>query len=116
MTEADMQVNQGGRGFDDYLISTLGGLVMGSVVWAALVGLVGAIKDAAPPGINLGELIAKLQITLPPSIDLSNVTIVIPLPTAGPWGTILNLAFLVAPVLAGLGAWVFFYRKLMRMD
>ena len=116
MTEADMGAKQGSRGFEDWLISTLGGLVMGTIVWAVMVALVGIIKDAAPPGINLDQFFSKIQITLPPSIDLSQVNIVIPLPSTGYWPTILNVVFVAVPILVGLGAWVLFYRKLSRME
>lgn len=110
--ESEIQVVEPPPQLNDYLISVLGGLVLGVTAWAFAFGVVAVIQAAAPPGINILDSISALKLVPPPGIDLSQITITIPLPKFNGIGYI----FLAIPILFGLLVGWIGYRKVLEMD
>jgi len=110
--ESEMQIESSSNNFSDHFISFLGGLVVGSVAWAAGFALVTFIKASAPPGLNLLETLTSMKLVPPPGIDLSNINIVIPLPGS----PAINIAFVVVPLLFGAVVALISYKRILNLD
>lgn len=110
--ESEIQAIEPERHLDDHIISLFGGLVFGSTAWALAFGLVAIIKAAATKGINVLDVITDVKLVPPPGIDLSNINISFTLPES----QILDIAFIVIPILFGVVvAWIS-YRKILNLE
>ena len=121
--ESEIQAVEPAPRLDDYLISVLGGFVMGVTAWALAFGVFAVIQAAAPPGINILETITAMKLAPPPGIDLSQITITIPIPTSQVIKItenfsldIIKIIFVAVPILFGLLAGWIGYRKVLEMD
>ena len=121
--ESEIQADEPPPQFDDYLISVIGGFVLGVTIWALAFGVVAVIQAAAPPGINILDSISALKLVPPPGIDISKITITIPIPTSQVIKItenisldIIKIIFVAVPILFGLLAGWIGYRKVLEMD
>ncbi|MCH7480116.1 MAG: hypothetical protein IIC79_01865 [Chloroflexi bacterium] len=110
--ESEIQAVDPAPRLDDYLISVLGGFVMGVTAWALAFGVFAVIQAAAPPGINILDTITAMKLVPPPGIDLSQITITIPIPKI----KVIGYIFVAVPILFGLLAGWIGYRKVLGMD
>ena len=110
--ESDIQSVKPAPRLDDYIISLLGGLFLGATAWALAFGLVVVIKAAAPPGINILDVITGMKLVPPPGLDLSKITITLSLPES----QIINIAFVATPIFFGLVAGWIGYKKVLKLD
>lgn len=115
--ETQMNVETPGYKLSDHFISFLGGLVVGAVAWAATYGVVAVIKAAAPPGLNLLDLITAVKLVPPPGIDLSNINLVISLPNSpGYLASAIDISFVAVPILIGLVVAFISYKRILKLD
>lgn len=111
--ESEMQVEQPKAGFDDHIISLLGGVFIGAVAWAVGVAGVVFVKAASRDGVNIGESMDSMKLVAPPGIDISGITIKLP---AIPQTDVVAAIYIAVPIVLGLAvAWIS-YRKVLNLE
>ncbi|MCH7663321.1 MAG: hypothetical protein IH859_05555 [Chloroflexi bacterium] len=110
--ESEIQAVDPAPRLDDYLISVLGGFVVGVTAWVLAFAVVAVVQAAAPPGINILDTITAMKLAPPPGVDLSQITITIPIPKFNG----IDYIFVAVPILFGLLAGWIGYRKVLKMD
>ncbi|MBW8010944.1 MAG: hypothetical protein FVQ83_06845 [Chloroflexi bacterium] len=113
--DADAQIMDQKPGVDDQVISSLGSLVIGVVVWSVLFGVAAILIAAEPPGFNLGEVLSSMQLAPIPGVDLSGVHIELNLLNSRTSGDIIAGVYTFLPIAVGVLAAFISYKKLIKL-
>ena len=113
--ETDMQIMDHKPGMDDYVISSLGGLVIGVIVWSILFGVAAILIAAEAPGFNLGEVLTGMKLGQLPGLDLTGVHVELNLLKSGTAGDIISGVYTFLPIGIGVLAAYISYKKLIKM-
>ena len=113
--DTDAQLMENKPRVVDYVISSLGSLVIGVIVWSIFFGVAAILIAAEPPGFNLGEVLTGMKFAPIPGIDLTGIDIELNLLNSGTTGDIISGVYTFLPIGVGVIAAFITYKKIIKM-